>query len=462
MLWRLRAAGDRLSSLGLGAWVALFACAALLVRLPFLFGEHETPARDDANTYLELAHSLLTDHSFAGHRHWTPGYPAFEAALELLPGRRQDAIVVTQHLVGVVVVIVILIATWRYFGKASALVAASLAAFSPIMVIHEHTLLPDFLFGVLLLAGALTLAEAIRREPVDLRLLALTGVVFGLAAWLKPAGQFLFVAALPALLFATRSVRRTLLGSAVVALALVVTISPWLVRNAVRFEVYSMSNQGGETLFHRVFFFDGMPIPTDQKYGPFAQAVRRRVDAQLPPKNVYTYEFHYALIGERGLNEDQARAAEGRLARVAIWRHPGKYLSGTWREFKQLVGDLDRFEGAGQLLAELEATRPPVGTASTTAIWDAMRPIYDVWWLLSLSTAAGLVTLLAGGARTRNAAAALLSVWLAVMLGTSMAAGAYWRYSVQLAPITWMLASAGIVVIASSVWARVRDRRGAT
>ena len=60
------------------------------------------------------------------------------------------------------------------------------------MILHERLLLP---VGMLVFAGALLLAEACARDGDTVRLLVATGLVFGLATWVKPAGQFLFFAA---------------------------------------------------------------------------------------------------------------------------------------------------------------------------------------------------------------------------------------------------------------------------
>jgi 4-amino-4-deoxy-L-arabinose transferase-like glycosyltransferase len=449
----LRGFGDRVSSLGIVATAALLAGAAVVVRLPFFFGEHQVLYRSDARVYLQLAHGISHGQGFQDQHFWTPGYPAMEAVLGLLPGRAPDAATVTQHLLGVAVVVAVVVFGWRYFGRPAAWVAGAIAALSPTLVIQEHSLLPDFVFGVLLLAGGLLLAEAVR-NAVSLRLLAAAGVVFGLGAWVKPAGELLFLAAVPALLFATRDVRRTLTGSLVVAAALLVTISPWLVRNAVRFDLYSMSNQADETLFWRAFDVDRMPIPLDHRYGGFAEAIRRRNAAQAQGRPL-TFDFHYGLRDRLGVSDDQARAAEGELARLAIRRHPGTYLSGTVRELRDADRDLGRFTGQELLPTELDRTRPPVGRASTTAIWDAVRPAYGLWWILSLHAATGLLLLFTGARSSRNAAAALLSVSVVVALGTAMAHGAEWRYSIQLAPIVWMVASGGLAILVASVRARM-------
>jgi len=450
------------ASAGLPAWSLVIGGLALLVRLPFLFGEHSVPPHSDNGYYLYLADGLLDGEGFRGQHFWTPGYPAFLALLQLLPGRVEDATTITQHLLGAALTVAILAAGWRYFGKPAGVLAATFAAVTPVLVVHEHTILPDFLFGILLLVGAITLAEAVRRKPVDWRLLVATGVVFGAATWVKPAGQFLFAAAPLALLFATRNARRLLTGSAIVAVTLLVVITPWLVRNTVRFGYPSMSNQGGRTLFYRAFDVDRMPIPLDQRYGPFAETVRKRIAGR--PDEQLTYRFHYDLIDKRGLSEEEATRIARRLAIVAIRRHPSKYVKGTWREVKNSVADLtvpggSRHESSEVLLQELERTRPPFPKAATKRVWDGARVLNSLWWLLSLHAAAGLLTLLIGTREARNAAAALWSVWIVMAVGTAMAHGALWRYSVQLAPITWILSSAGIVILVSSVWTRLASQR---
>src|SRR4051812_3750405 len=103
----LRRAGARLSSLGVVTCAALLAGAALVVRLPFLLGEHQVAYRSDARVYLQLAHGLFHGQGFQDQHFWTPGYPAVEAVLELLPGRAVDAVTVTQHLLGVAVVVTV-------------------------------------------------------------------------------------------------------------------------------------------------------------------------------------------------------------------------------------------------------------------------------------------------------------------------------------------------------------------
>jgi 4-amino-4-deoxy-L-arabinose transferase-like glycosyltransferase len=431
---------------------------ALFVRLPFLFGEHYPAPGPDSPAYLKTADDLVhfEYHEFA---FFTPGYPFFIAALQLLPGRPEDAVTIAQHLLGAGVVVAILAVAWRYFGKPAALIASGLAALTPILVAHEHAILADFLFGTVVFAGAIALAEAARRGRMAFGLLILTGVLFGIATWVKPAGQALVLAAPLAMAFATRDLRRAVRRSAVVILVMGATISPWIIRNATYLDTPVMSQQGNATLFNRAFEVDRLPIPTDQEHGRLAEDVQRRISDE--PGARLTSAFKFAAMAEHDLTSDQVLTVQRRLALVAIRRHPGAYVEGTARATARSVRDINEFEGSEQLLKELDRTEPPFPRAVTDAAWDVARPLTEAWWLLSLNTLGGLLVLFIGKREQRNAAAAFLSVWLTLTLATALSHGGLWRYSIQLAPITWILASAGVVIIVSSLWQRIASERRA-
>jgi 4-amino-4-deoxy-L-arabinose transferase-like glycosyltransferase len=453
---------QRAEAAGVRAWTVFFAVLALVARLPFLFGRHGDDG-GDALSYLHSSDALLHGHGYQSHRYWTPGYPVIEAVLHLLPGRTMVAVTVAQHLLGVALVVAILVVAWRYFGRATALTAATLAAITPVMVVHEHTLLPDFVFGVVVFAGTVCLAEAVRRPAPPWRLLALTGFVFGVAAWIKPAGEFLFVAAVPALAFATRDVRATLRGSAVVALVLLLTVSPWVIRNTVRFDLVAMSDQGGRALSYRAFDRSHLPIPVDADYGRLARTIAADPRAALPPPDPvvpwFYSNFQYALEHHRGLSEEDAGAVQQRLALTAIRRHPSEYARDSWHLFRVSLTDIRRFTGSQALRNELHYTGPPLGAGLTPALWRLGRLLTGVWWLVSLHLIAGLLLLFVGSPASRRAAACLLSVWLVLALGSVLSEGGEWRYSIQLAATTWILGSAGAVLVASGLWRGLAARR---
>jgi 4-amino-4-deoxy-L-arabinose transferase-like glycosyltransferase len=433
------------SALALGA-------VAFLVRFPFMLGTHNArPGKDDVG-YLQMSSLLLHQRRFELD-FYTPGYPAFEAVLRLLPGRAEDTITVTQHLIGVAIVVAIVLVGWRWFGPPAALAAGLLSALTPQLVVHEHTLLPDFLFGALAFAGALVLGGALRREPAATRPLIAVGIVFGLAAWVKPAGEFLLLAAPLAALLATRSLRGALRPTAVVTLTLVVTIAPWLVRNAIDWGQLGMSTQDGQTLFSRVFENDRLPIPGDSPYTALARQVRARSDAARDTR--FNYDFNHALRDQRGLGFQEAIHVQREMSWTAIGRHPLAYVTGTGRELVNELGQLDDFERDQEVLHQL-APRGAIVEGAVRATWSVARALVDVWWVLSLNALAGLLLVAVGPPERRAAAAALLAVWFSVVLGTAMFHGYLWRYSMQVAPVAWLLGTAGVALIAGWLWPRVR------
>jgi 4-amino-4-deoxy-L-arabinose transferase-like glycosyltransferase len=425
-------------------WALGLAAVGLLVRLPLLVGRNDADSSDTV-FYLSLADDLFEGRGFdrAG-MFYTPGYPLAFAVLRPLPGRVEDAMAVLQHLLGLGVIVVIVLAAWRYFGRVAALSAGTLAALTPLLATSEHLLLPDFLFGVLVLAGGLLLAEASTRAPSPpLLMLALAGICFGLATWIKPAGQFLLLAPPLALVFATRSPRATLLGSAVALLAMLLTISPWLYRNVEKYQAPTMSNQGGATLFKRVFETDRLPFPQDSPYAGLA-----RGDQKKNGRVGWHRTFHNALVDDAGLTSEEALSKQTNLALTAIWRSPGDYALGTVRRTGQWIWNMNHVDDRHDLPPELRREGRAVPQQITTWTWSASTVLLIAWFIASLGGAASLALLFVGDERSRRAAGALVSVWLVVTLGTVLTHGGLWRYTMQLAPITFMLGSAGAVALA--------------
>jgi 4-amino-4-deoxy-L-arabinose transferase-like glycosyltransferase len=436
------------------SWALAIAGVAVLVRVPAMVVHHEPASGGDSQFYLDAASSIASGDGFPSY-FWAPGYSAFIALLSILPGPEEDIVTVVQHLLGAGMAVLVFFATRRWFGLLAAVMAAGLAALGPVMVFHEHLLLPDFLFGLLVFLGALLLAEACADEGRPVRLLIAAGLLFGLATWVKPAGQFLVFAAPLPLLLASRDWRRALRGSAVVAGVLVLAVSPWLVRNATQRDIYGMSIQSGSTLFNRAFEVSTLPIPPGEEHGALAEQVRTEVAGKEDELRFHV-AFHRALQDEAGLSGDDAIREQQSMAVHAIWTYPKAYTIDSITLLNDTLEDITRFEGRYTIEHELEDSAFP--EAATTALLDAAHAIIEVWWILCAHGFAALLVLFVGDRRSRMAGAALLSVWLAVALGTVFTHGGLWRYSMQLAPITLMLASAGAAILVTSV--RDFRRRG--
>jgi O-antigen ligase len=429
-------------------WVVWIGLTAVLARLPLCFVEaHVTPGSDSAG-YLQLA-SDISSGRYAGMFR-TPGYPAFLWLVGLAPGRVEDGAIITQHLIGVGVAVSIVLVGWRLFGPVPAVIAGTLAAVSPTLLTLEDVILPDFLFGAAAFGGALALAVAATSDVKRWRLFVLAGVLFAVAAYIKPVGQVLVLAAPITFFASTRDFRTSAKASGIVIASMLIALSPWLLRNAVAYHEVGMSNQGGLTLFNRAFEVQRLPVPIDDPQGPLVRKLTEIANANpgLRPSSHVLNE-----LTRRGWSLEDGLDIQQRLALTAISREPLSYAETSVTRLRAAVDDLNVYpEGpVSARLADAPAGLSDVGKA----IIGAGKTLTQAWFLLTAFTLLALVMLFVD--RPRGAAAAsLVSVALLVLIATVLTHGGQWRYSVQIAPEAWLAASAGLVYVCSAVTARTR------
>jgi 4-amino-4-deoxy-L-arabinose transferase-like glycosyltransferase len=226
------------------------AATGLAVRLVYVLAI--TPhlrGRGDSAYYHGLA-NLIAD----GRGYVAPGFdavtalhpPLFPLLLSLpslagLDGWQAHR--VANAVVGTGAIVVVGLLARRVAGERAGLVAALLAALSPVLVSADAAVMSETLLGLLTAAAGLA-AYQLLDAPSVARAAAL-GVAIGLAALTRGEGLLLIVVlALPV---ALRLRPRRLATLGVVALAVVVVVAPWTVRNAVTFErpVILSTNEGG-------------------------------------------------------------------------------------------------------------------------------------------------------------------------------------------------------------------------
>lgn len=446
----LRGFGRGLNRLnGWGLALAL-AGLAVVVRIPFLFVRHELVPGSDSGDYLRIANALGDgDIPTDGYR--PPGYPAFVAALDFFPGRIEDNVALVQHALGVVAVVLVVLAGTAYFGKAVAGVAGFLTAVSPPGIALEELLLPDFLFGFLALTGALVLAHLItRRQFTGWRLLAL-GVLFGVTIYVKPSGQFLVAGALVAILTAAGRARRGLGAVALISLAALATILPWIAHNVRYEETAAVSTQGGQVLFNRAFEVGSLSVPIDTDEGQIVAEIVEAAPVGSRPNSWVANE-----LVRQGLLPREATGLMGKLARAAILDRPFSYAVTAKDRFVAFVAFLKEPDSVDYpVRTTLAAIRPPLADLPL-ASWRMLDPVLRSWFVLSLGGLAVPLVLISRSPSARGAAGAFLAVWLAFSLGTVLSHGGMQRYSASLAYFVWLLGSAGVALMLDSLQVAVR------
>lgn len=459
---RLRDAARAMASDARLPWALVVGFIAVLVRLPLLF-DSKPDIRPDSYGYLSAANDLsvrITETSLIR----PPGYPMLIVVADLLlPGSREQAVVIAQHLIGAAVPVAVLLVAWRCFGKAAGIVAAVVALVSPQMLAMEHEVLSDFLFTVVVFAGIALLALAVQEEEPGLRRLAVVGALFGAATLVKPLGQVLVVV-VPIVLVLSVPRRAALRGAVAATLAMAALVVPWIAHNYIRFDRATISTIGDQALFWRAF--DGpnkLPFAGDDPETRWVQRQYENAKVGGPPAGVWLL---FAKLVERGYTPDEASQLQKKIAMRAIRASPGRYAETTAihaRDFLLQAGPASGFVTREQLVP----ARKRVLASDPAPVRDGLAPVsfwtlatgprvLQIWWIVSLSAMAGLLLLFSRDRATRAVAITFVTGWFVIAIGTAATGVPDIRYSLVGMPLLWISGSAGAVFVLRAGWRAVR------
>ncbi|MDR3639320.1 MAG: glycosyltransferase family 39 protein [Isosphaeraceae bacterium] len=234
--------------------LAIFAVSVTL-RLLAVAYYPEVPTNDPAD-YHRLAESVVAGHGYA-YKPGKPtafrvcGYPLFLAATYGVTGPDWLAAERVQAILGGCTVLLVVALAWLVVGEREAILAGYIASVYPALVWLPHVLLSENL-SVFLQLAALCGAALLLRQPRANRALAL-GALLGLN--LLTRGGSLFMAAL--LLVGVASTagerpfgRRGLRLAALAVLSMLLTLTPWIVRNYSAFHHFvPIATEDGITLY---------------------------------------------------------------------------------------------------------------------------------------------------------------------------------------------------------------------
>jgi len=186
-----------------------------------------------------------------------PLFPTVLAGFSLAGLDGETAHMLVGCSLGALAVVLVGVLGRRLAGPATGLAAAALAALYPPLVMNDSVLLSESLTGPTI-AGALLAALWLRERPSAPRALLL-GVLVGLAALNRSEAILLLVLlAIPAAVLAGGAQLR---NAALVCVAALVTIAPWVIRNAVTFDEPTFLTTGDGSVLY------GANCP-DSYYGP--------------------------------------------------------------------------------------------------------------------------------------------------------------------------------------------------
>lgn len=245
-----------------------------------------------------------------------PGYPVVLAAVDLVGGG-WTAMRILGALLGVATVALIFLIAQRIWDRRVAVVAGGIAAVFPPLVVLNVSLLSEVLFLPLALASIWAVLAF--RDDRRLRWAAAAGVLCGLAVLTRVNGLPLVLAlAFGVWVLSPRFSRRALVAPAVVVLAMVLTLLPWVVRNTLEFDrLVGVSTGGGYALA-----------------GTYNEESRERADhagRPFSPNRLRTFQDEFRrrdldedeLVGEmNGQATDFMKDNPGYVVKTVLWNVP--------------------------------------------------------------------------------------------------------------------------------------------
>ena len=421
--------------------IALTVGAILLAALVIRVWEVQRTAYrpiNDAGSYLTLASEIAHTGDYSNRRaagsgaggtrgpsaYFPPGYPYFLAAVDLIDGhtaRRGAAIHsarLSQAVLGTVIVALVGLVALEAFGSATAaLIALALAAVYPVLIELSGTLVAENLLTALVLAATWAALRA-ARSPHPYRWIAAAGVLTGLTILTHVNGVVLIVP----LAFAAVRARRTPAAPALLIATALITVSPWIVRNAI--------------VLHRF-------VPVSDETGITLVGTYNRASAAYKPVP-YKWRLYYGIPGEHALIRQSRHLTEPELSQRLqsqalhyIGAHPLSPLAVTYHNSLRLL----ELEGTFAWHASAAAIDLPLQTARIGVV---------AFWLLCVLAIAG--------ALTRPVRAAPRWLWaVPVLLWLSVAAvnAETPRFREPVDPFLILLAASAVAAAAAGVGRRL-------
>jgi 4-amino-4-deoxy-L-arabinose transferase-like glycosyltransferase len=412
------------------AWVLLL--VALVLRVGLVVATVDTPLTLDPADFSGNGVSFAQGHGLppsnrapAGgpSAYRPPAYPVFLGGVYALVGQEAPpAARLLEAGLGALSVGLIGLIAARLWGRRVGVLALGIAAVAPPLIVMSTALVSEALFVPLML-GAVAAAIEARRSEHPLRWAAVAGVLLGLCALTRTNAVLLVVPLALAVWWGPGRFRpRALLPPALVVGAMVLTIAPWTIRNAL--------------VVHRF-----VPISSEVGYtlaGTYNQASRADrhwpavwKEAEHGASPEYEPLVFYASVDRWSEVEFGDRLQDAAIADI---RSDPSYMLkvGWWNAVRMFhLGELDF------AVANLRDTSIPAGPA-----WLEIAGFYP----LGVLALAGLVT-----RRARRAPAWL---WLVpVCLAATLLVTGFIRFRAGIDPFLVMAAALALAAVAE----RFRD-----
>ena len=237
-------------------YLILILLLSFLIKL-ILASTVEVELRSDSMVYDTLAKNIieLGEYSFEGKSTalLISGYPIFLSGIYSLFGYEQIYVKIIQSILEVFTCLFFFLISRRFFDTKYSLIPAAIFAFFPSNILFSQTVLTEPLFGLL---ASVILYMCVRNNITNN--IFLLGLIWGLAIMVRTSFAF-SVILLPIYLYTHRQkifegfkknrMKRAIQFSFIFAFGLLLALSPWIIRNKITMDTFSLATQGGFTFW---------------------------------------------------------------------------------------------------------------------------------------------------------------------------------------------------------------------
>ncbi|MBL7128900.1 MAG: glycosyltransferase family 39 protein [Ignavibacteria bacterium] len=237
-------------------YLAAILFTAFIIKIIFAF-TIKTEIRSDSLVYHTLANNIVTlgEYSFEGKPTAiiASGYPLFLSGIYYLFGTEQIYVKIIQALIELFTGLIFFYVSRFFFKTKYSLISLSVFTFLPSNLLYSQTILTEPLFGLL----SCIILYFCLKEKFDKRILFL-GIVWGYAILVRSSFA-LSVILLPIFLFIYRRqlfegfkrkrIKRVIQYSLFFFVGVLLVISPWLIRNKITMNTFTIATQGGFTFW---------------------------------------------------------------------------------------------------------------------------------------------------------------------------------------------------------------------
>lgn len=278
----------------------------------------------DGRVYHEIANTLLETGRFAKSSTAppevlrTPLYPSFIAVSYWLFGQKPYVVMLFQILIDTISCFLLFIMLFRLLGQKVASISSLIYALDPFFILYNSRLMSEIVFVFFIIAGFYFLSYAIRAKYDRKALLncGIASLLMGIATSLRVI--ILYIPLIIIIFFVIcfwRKPKVFMKYSMITLLLFCLAVAPWLIRNYLIFDKFSLSTSGSFNLL--VLYVVPMEIPNRHKD---KHAVRRELLAEADEMIVSEG------LNPEELNEFQKTKYWERLAFKYIKNDPWKFI----------------------------------------------------------------------------------------------------------------------------------------